>query len=113
MGRSVLMVISDLHDDDAIPALKLVAQEHECVVLQLQDPAELGRVGGGIFRAREAESSKAFVAHGRRKWLNQTERTRQLQRAQVDHQILRTDEDFLPNLQRFLKQRNCFGKGAR
>ena len=64
--NTVLMVISDIHDEDAIPALKLVAQEHECVVLQLQDPAERGRVGGGIFRAREAESNTAFVAHGRR-----------------------------------------------
>jgi uncharacterized protein (DUF58 family) len=112
-SRCVLMVISDLHDEDAIAALQLVAQEHECVVLQLQDPAELGRVGGGIFRAREAESNTGFVAHGRRKWMDQDARARQLQQAQIDHLILRTDEDFLPKLHRFLKQRDCFGKESR
>jgi uncharacterized protein (DUF58 family) len=112
-SRSVLMVISDMHDEDAIDALKLVAQEHECVVLQLQDPAERGRVGGGIFRAREAESNAAFVAHGRRKWLDQESQERELRLAQIDHLILKTDEEFLPKLYWFLKHRDCFGKGLR
>ena len=107
------MVISDLHDTDAIDALKRVVQEHECAVLQLQDPAELGGVGGGIFRAREAETGKTFVAHGRHEWLDQEDLTRQLRLAQIDHIVLKTDEDFLPKLHWFLKHRKCFGKGLR
>jgi len=112
-SRSVLVVISDLHDPDALPALKLASQEHECVVFQLQDPAERGRIGGGIFRAREAESNRSFVSHGRRKWMNQEALERQLRLARVDHLLLRTDEEFLSKLHWFLKQRGCFGKGLR
>jgi hypothetical protein len=43
--RSVVIVLSDLHDRAAVPALKLMAQTHDCIVLQLQDRAELGRIG--------------------------------------------------------------------
>jgi uncharacterized protein (DUF58 family) len=112
-SRSLLIVISDLHDPDAVPALKIVAQEHECIALQLQDPAEEGRIGGGIFRAREAETGRSFVAHGRRRWLDPEEQARKLRRAGIDHLLLRTDQPILPRLRGFLKQRACLGKGAR
>src|SRR5690606_9618452 len=52
-NRSLVIVLSDLHDDRALPALKLLNQEHECVVVQLQDPAETGVRGAGIVRAQE------------------------------------------------------------
>jgi uncharacterized protein (DUF58 family) len=112
-NRSLVMVLSDLHDPDAVPALKLMAQEHDCVVLQLQDPAELGRIGGGIFQANEAESGRQFTAHGRSGWLDQDNVTRELRRGGVDHLVLRTDQPFLPKLRGFLRRRDCVGKGAR
>ena len=51
-SKSLLLVISDLHDADAMSALKLANQEHDCAVLLMRDPAEEGEIGGGIFRAR-------------------------------------------------------------
>jgi uncharacterized protein (DUF58 family) len=112
-NRSLVMVLSDLHDDDALPALKLMAQEHDCVVLQLQDPAELGRIGGGIFRANEAESGRQFIAHGRSRWLDHESVVQELRRGGIDHLALRIDRPFLPKLRGFLRRRDCVGKGAR
>ena len=110
---SLVIVLSDLHDADSIPALKLMAQEHDCVVLQLQDPAELGRIVGGIFRGEEAETGRHFVAHGRSRWLDQEATGRQLRSGGIDHLALRTDVPFLPKLRGFLRRRDCVGKGAR
>jgi uncharacterized protein (DUF58 family) len=112
-NRSLVIVLSDLHDADSLPALRLMAQAHDCVVLQLQDPAELGRIGGGIFRAGEAETGRSFVAHGRSRWLDHETLAQELRRGGLDHLALRTDVPFLPKLRGFLRRRDCLGKGAR
>ena len=112
-NRSLVVVLSDLHEDGSIPALKLMAQEHDCVVLQLQDPAELGRIGGGIFRGEEAESGRHFVAHARSRWLDQDAMAQQLRSGGIDHLALRTDVPFLPRLRGFLRRRDSLGKGTR
>lgn len=102
--RCLFIVLSDLHDPDAIPAIKLMAQDHDCMVLHLEDPAERGRTGGGIFRAVEAETGRAFVAHGLSRWFN-PEDTHALSRAGVDYLNLPTDQPILSRLRHFLKQR--------
>ncbi|MBN1515888.1 DUF58 domain-containing protein [Candidatus Sumerlaeota bacterium] len=112
-NRSLVILISDLHDPDAIPALKLMAQEHDTAALQLIDPAELGRIGGGIFRAREAESDATFVAHGRSRWFDPEAEGHALNRGGVDHLTLRIDEPFVPHLRQWLARRHLFGRGAR
>ena len=112
-NRSLVIVISDLHDDGVTAALKLMAQSHDTVVLQLQDPAELGRLRGGIFRATEAETGNRFVGHGRSRWLDHEALVKDLRQAGVDHLLLRVDEPFLPKLRGFLRRRDCLGKGAR
>jgi uncharacterized protein (DUF58 family) len=112
-SRCMILVMSDLHDPDAIPALKLLAQKHDCVVLQLQDPAEKGRMGGGIFRAEEAETGKRFIAHGYSTWFTGEDAVKELKRSGIDSLQLVTNEHFIPRLRDFLKKRNCLGRGAR
>ncbi len=109
--RCLFVVLSDLHDPDAIPAIKLMAQDHDCVVLHLEDPAERGRTGGGIFRAMEAESGREFVGHGRMRWFDPVE-THALARAGVDYLHLPTDQPLLPRLRQFFKHRTATRRTA-
>jgi uncharacterized protein (DUF58 family) len=102
--RCLFMMLSDLHDPDAIPAIKLMAQDHDSVVLHLEDPVERGRTGGGIYRAVEAETGRTFVAHGFSRWFGDDE-THALSRAGVDYLRLPTDQPILPRLRHFLKSR--------
>src|SRR5262249_61330498 len=86
-NRAVIMVLSDLHDPSALPALKLLAQKHDCAVLQLQDPAERGLRGGGFLRAREAETGRGFVTRARRSWPHPGEVACGLLRAGAGHPL--------------------------
>ncbi|MDT8390114.1 MAG: DUF58 domain-containing protein [Lentisphaeria bacterium] len=108
--RSLVMVLSDMHDQDSVGAIRRLAQEHDCIALMFQDPAERGRIGGGVFRAREAESGHRFTAHGRRRWLAADPYTKDLVRAGVDCLTLRTDQPFLGRLRNFLKHRDVLGR---
>jgi len=102
--RCLFIVLSDLHDPDAIPAIKLMAQDHDCVVLHLEDPAERGRTGGGLYRAVEAETGRAFVAHGRSRWFEPAD-SHTLTKAGVDYLHVATDHPILPKLREFFRQR--------
>jgi len=112
-ARALVMVLSDLHDPQAVPALKLLAQAHDCVALQLQDPAEHGRIGGGIFRAEEAETGRGFVATGRSRWFDNEALAAELKRGGIDHLVLPIHEPFLPRLRGYLRRRKSLGKGTR
>lgn len=112
-NKCLIFVLSDLHDNGVLDALKLLAQEHDTVVLQLQDPAEKGSIGGGVFRAQEVETKKMFVAHGHSKWFDHEALGHELTHCGVDHLLLPTGEPFLHRLRNFLKARDYFGKGAR
>lgn len=112
-SRSVVFLISDLHDPNAIDALRLMAQNHDCVVLQLEDPAERGRLRGGLFRAQEAETRRSFVAHGRARWFDGSGMAHLLHGSGIDHVLLATDRNFLPQLRDFLRRRDCLGRGTR
>lgn len=111
--RTLVIVLSDLHDPGAISALKLMAQQHDCVVLQLRDPAERSLRGSGILRAQEAETGFAFVSHSRRQWLDQSTIEQQLKRGGVDHLVIDTDRPFVAALRGFFKSRDLLGRGAR
>lgn len=108
--RCLFVVISDLHDPDAVPALKLMAQDHDCAVIHLEDPAERGGLRAGVIRGVEAETGTAFTAHGRTRFLNPDE-IHALARAGVDYLKLGTDEPVLPRLRHFLRNRKSARRG--
>jgi uncharacterized protein (DUF58 family) len=112
-SRCLLIVLSDLHDPQAVPALKPLAQQHDCVVLHLRDPAERGLKGAGFLRAREAETGRAFVTRGRRVWLDPEPAAGELRRAGIDYLRIDTDTAFVPQLRNFFRSRNLLGRGAR
>ena len=112
-NRCLVIVVSDLHDPLALPALRVLAQEHDCIVLQLRDPAEGGRTGGGLFRAEEAETGRKFVTTGRSRWLDEEALSRELKRGGIDHLMLPIEQPFLPLLRGYLQRRNSLGKGTR
>ena len=112
-NRCLVIVVSDMHDPMAVPALRLLAQEHDCMALQLRDPAEGGRTGGGLFRAEEAETGREFVTTGSSRWLDEETLSRELKRGGIDHLVLPIEQPFLPLLRGYLQRRNCLGKGTR
>ncbi len=111
--RTLLIVLSDLHDPEAVPLLKRVGQKHDCVVLQLRDPAERSIRGAGILRAREAETARNFVTHGRARWLDQDAVAQDLKRAAIDHLLIDIDQPYVPRLRHFFKARGVLARGGR
>lgn len=112
-NRCLVIALSDLHDPAAVPALKLLAQRHDCVVVQFQDPAETGVRGAGFLRAGEAETGRVFVTRAGRAWVDPGATARDLKRAGVDHLLIRTDRSFVAPLRDFLRSRNVLGRRAR
>jgi uncharacterized protein (DUF58 family) len=111
--RTMVIVLSDLHDPEAFASLQVLGQEHDCLVLHLQDPAELNLKGAGLFRGAEAESGRTFVAHGRRGFVDSTEWKSELTRFGIDYLHLRTDLPILGRLRHFLNRRGMGGSTAR
>jgi len=111
--RVLVIVLSDLHDPDCLPALKRLAQLHDVAVVQLRDPAERELRGSGFFYAREAETGRSFVTHGRRRWLDQRAIEHELRRCGIDHLLLDTDRPFVVKVRHFFATRNLLGRGAR
>ncbi len=112
--RSLVITISDLHDPAAIAAVKKVAQRHDMIVLHLEDPAEQGLAGGGIFRGQEAETGRQFVAHGRTRWFGEERSVdRDLRGAGIDYLHLSTDKPFVPAVRRLMMNRGQMHRNAR
>ncbi len=111
--RTLIVVLSDLHDTEAVTALKRMSQLHDCVVLQLEDPAETGLRGSGFFRASEAETGREFVTHGRRRWHDPLALAAELKRCGLDHLHVRTDKPFVPALRQLFRGRGWVARGTR
>lgn len=112
-SRALVFLLSDMHEPDALPALKLLAQKHDCAVLQMLDPAERGLPGGGFLRAREAETGRDMVTRARKCWIDPQAVGGELRRAGIDHLLVPTDEPIAGRIRHFCKSRNLLGRGAR
>lgn len=113
LNRTLLIVISDLYDRQAIPAIRRLNERHECVVIQLRDPLEEGLRGGGVLRAMEAETGRALVGRSRDVHSDQEALERDFKRGGVDHLVLRTDGRIASPLRQFFESRGLFRRGAR
>jgi len=113
INRSLVVVISDLHQPSAIGSLKRLAQQHDVVAIQLQDPAELAMRGVGFLRAREAETGRPVTTRGSGMGIDQETLQAELKRGRVDHLVLRTDQPLASSLRHFFKSRGIAGRGAR
>lgn len=112
-GTSLVIVLSDMHDPRAVPALKHMAEQHDVAVIQFRDPAETGVRHGGFVRAREAETGKEFVTRAGKNWLQHEDIVEQLKQSGIDHLVLRTDKPFVYRLRNFFRARDLLGRGAR
>ena len=108
-SRALVIVLSDMHEQAAVSALKLMGQVHDVVAIQLQDPAEIAMPGAGYLRAQEAESGEAFTTHGRRRWTDPLRVQADLRRAGVDHLLLRTDQPIAQKVRHFFASRGLLG----
>jgi uncharacterized protein (DUF58 family) len=109
--RSLVMVISDLHDSREMPALRHIAQKHDCVAIHLADPAEAGRLRAGFYLGQEAETGRTFLAHGRTRWNEAARIDDELVRGGVSALRLRTDQPFVAPLRHFLTARAVSVRG--
>lgn len=109
--RSVVLVLSDLHDPAAVPALRHVAQKHDAIAVHLVDPSERGHLRAGFFRGLEAETGRAFLAGGRTTWPSEGEVATDLARSGVSYLRLQSDQPFLAPLRHFLSFRPALGGG--
>lgn len=103
--RALLIVLSDFHDPDALPALKLIGARHDCLCLVFRDRAEDRLEGAGLFRGREVESGREFLTHGKRLLSTTASLTEALKQAALDHFLIRPGEPFLGRLRHFLRSR--------
>lgn len=112
-NRSLIIVLSDLHQPAAIGPLKRLGQQHDVVALQFQDPLETGVRGVGFVRGREAETGRAITTRGNNLGIDQMALKQELKRGRVDHLLIRTDQPVAYQLRHFFKSRGLLGKGAR
>jgi len=112
-NRVLMIVLSDLHDPDALPALRRASEVHDVVVVRFEDPAETALRGAGFFRAREAETGREFVTHGRRRSVDFAAVDAELRKSAIDRVVVRTDRPYVSDLRRLFASRAHLLRGVR
>jgi uncharacterized protein (DUF58 family) len=113
--RAVVFFVSDFQTDDFSRELSVSGRRHDFIAVHIQDQREEVLPNVGIITLEDAETGEQIevntadrttrarfsaLAETRRAELNRT-----LRRSRIDAILLRTDEDYLPALRSFFKQR--------
>ncbi len=112
------VVVSDLLTDDWPERLRLVTRRHETLVVEIVDPSELELPEVGTLTVVDAETGDARslrttraarerFARAARERLDRHHRA--CRRAGADHLVLRTDDDWILELARFVDRRRRGG----
>lgn len=108
--RSLIFILSDLHDPNALPALKLLGHRHDIVILPLRDPAEDKLPGAGFLRGQEVETGRSVTLSGNREFTSLEDLKSALKKASLDHFPIHTNRPFLAALRLFLQSRNLLSR---
>jgi len=108
--RSLIFILSDLHDPEALPALKLLGHRHDLVVLPLRDPAEDTLPGSGFLRGREVETGRQATLSAKKQFTSLEDLKSALKKASLDHFPIHTDRPFLAGLRLYLQSRNLLSR---
>ncbi len=113
--RGLAVVVSDLLDPGWDDALKAVSRRHETLVVEIVDPRELELPNVGVIELRDRETGAIrevdtrsrklrdrYAAAGRERLADHARRVRE---AGADHLVLRTSDDWVLELARFVDQR--------
>lgn len=113
--RGLAVVVSDLLDPNWDDALKAVSRRHETLVVEVVDPRELELPNVGVIELRDRETGAVreidtrsrklrdrYAAAGRERLADHARRVRE---AGADHLVLRTSDDWVLELARFVDQR--------
>ncbi len=112
-NRSMVIVISDFHDETAYEAMKRIACQHDLLAIHLIDPIEHGEKGHAIFRVREAESGRCFSAVSQTAWGNSDTLPQMLHRLQADYLPISIEKPFVMALRHYLAKRNALVREIR
>ncbi|MFZ9881278.1 MAG: hypothetical protein ACO3QC_07745, partial [Phycisphaerales bacterium] len=96
---------------DAVAAVTTAAQRHDVAVIHLVDPSAAEPPRAGFFRAREAETGRAFLGTPRTRFADPEATRAALLRTGADYLRLSTGEAFIPPLRHFLGSRGLLSRG--
>ena len=113
--RSVVFILSDFMDMDYSKPLKILAQKHDVIAVQVLDDAELTLPRAGILRVADPETGEeAWINTGSERIRSmyaariksqQAELVRSLRQIKVDHLVIRGHDSHVDILRDFFERR--------
>lgn len=103
--RSLIVVLSDLLDPDAVTVLKRLPTVHEVVAIRLCDPAERSGPRSAFLLAQEPETGRTFIAAGRGGWREPARHDSELVAGGVELVAVDIGVPVVPRIAAFLRAR--------